>query len=52
MFTLIVMTPLQFELSQFQQLASKANMPTGIKTCNNRDYNLIEVLKSQRQCAS
>ena len=38
---------------QFQQLAIKINMPTGINTCNNIDcdVDLIEVLSSERQCA-
>ena len=39
-------------IKQFQQLTSKVNMPTGINTCNNRDYDLTEVLNSQRGCAS
>ena len=34
----------------FQQMTSKANKPTGINTCNNRDYDLTEVLNSQWQC--
>ena len=53
MFTLMVMMPLQFELSQSSSNSwqVKANMPTGINTCNNRDYGLTEVLNSQRQCA-
>ena len=36
---------------QFQQLAIKINMPTGINTCNNIDCDVIEVLGSDRQCA-
>ena len=28
----------------------RQNMPTGINTCNNKDYDLTEVLNSQRQC--
>ena len=36
--------PLQFELSWIQQLISKVNMPTGINTCNNRDYDLTEAV--------
>ena len=36
---------------QFQLLAIKINMPTGINTCNNIDYDVIEVLSTQRQCA-
>ena len=35
---------------QFQQLAIKINMPTGINTCNNIDCDVIEVLSSDRQC--
>ena len=35
---------------QFQQLAIKINMPTGINTCNNIDCDVIEVLSSERQC--
>ena len=36
---------------QFQLLAIKINMPTGINTYNNIDYDVREVLSSQRQCA-
>ena len=32
---------------QFQQLAIEINMPTRINTCNNIDYNVIEVLSSR-----
>ena len=35
---------------QFQQLAIKKDMPTGINTCNNIDCDVIEVLSSGRQC--
>ena len=35
---------------QFQQLAIKINMPTGINTCNSIDCDAIEVLSSERQC--
>ena len=35
---------------QFQQLAIKINMPTGINACNNIDCDVIEVLSSKRQC--
>ena len=38
-------------IEQFQQLAIKINMPTGITACNNIDYDIIEVLSSDRQCA-
>ena len=34
---------------QLQQLATKTNMPTGINTCNNMDYDVIEMPSSQRQ---
>ena len=34
---------------QFQQLAIKIKMPTGINTCNNIDCDVIEVLSSDRQ---
>ena len=37
---------------QFQQLACNVNMPTAINTCNDRDYNLIEVLNTQGQCVT
>ena len=43
MFTLIVMMSLQFELSQSSS-KSKVNIPTGINTCNNRDYDLTDVV--------
>ena len=36
---------------QFQELAIKINMPTGINTCNNIDCDVIEVLSSERQWA-
>ena len=38
-------------IEQFQQLAIKINMQTGINTCNNIDCDVIEVLSSERQCA-
>ena len=50
MFTLIIMMPLQLNYHKtVQQLASKVNMPTdiNINPCNNRDYDLTEVLNSQ-----
>ena len=43
-FTVLIIT------QQFQQLAIKINMPTGINTCNNIECDVIEVLSSDRQC--
>ena len=43
MFTLKIITPLQFEL--FVKVVDKL----GKNSCKNRDYDLTELLNSQRQ---